>query len=188
MKINKEVHTKYFMWFDLDGVFADFAHGVKQYLGKEIIEDTDWHDCLRKATKPTSGVNLFLDLPVLPDSVKYYNKVKTECNQNNIPVCFLTSISQKNTFAKKVKAEKMLWVINNIDPYAYIQFSKESMDKPNFIKHFNEKYFSHCKPPTHILIDDYIAQKRVWTAAGGKFILHTDWESSYQQFKEIING
>lgn len=188
MKINKEVHTKFFLWFDLDGVCADIHYGAKQYLQKDVIEDTDWYPLLRKTTKPDSGVNFFLDLPILPDTKKYYNKIKTECNQLHIPISFLTSISQKNTFAKKVKMEKMLWVINNIDPYAHVQFARETREKPEFIKHYNEKHFPHCEPPIHILIDDYDFQNRIWTEAGGKFIHHINWEQSYQQFKDIING
>ncbi len=153
---------KYTIYLDMDGVIVDFDGGIEQ-LGIGDVENNsaEWWEAITKA-----GVKFWLDLEWLKDGKKLYKYVK-KFN----PVILSAHSRDKATCIKGKKG----WLKNNIG-----------------IKQANRSIICWAKQKklyaneNAILIDDRLANVKMWRAAGGIAIRHLNTKTTIARLKKII--
>ena len=160
------------IYFDMDGVLADFNRGVQELGGTEPRdqllekpEDTKrlW-DAVRK-------VDHFYDrLETMPGAEEMF---KTLLEKYPGRCEILTGIPKKDKNIQGAGEDKTTWIHRLF-----------SSDIPVNIVYKEEKK-NYCKGSGYILIDDLSTSIDAWRALGGTGILHISVEDTLRQLKEL---
>ncbi len=151
------------IYFDMDGVLADFKRGVKELAGfrmsgadqDAVMKNED--DAMWEAVR---GVDHFYDrLEPLPNGMKLFRFAQEKCPGN---VEVLTGVPKPKRGILNAGEDKISWVkrILGEDVPVHIVFKEE---KKNF-----------CKGKDYVLIDDRQANIEEWVEAGGTGILYKE--------------
>ena len=147
-------------YIDMDGVIADFATWMKQYIPD--IEEKHWRDEKHRGTKndPWAIMDANVDeiykdfgtLDLLPFFQEMYGQMSD--------VKFLTAIPKRwygTDDWETAKWNKLTWLENHFEAFNYDDaiFAKGSGDKWNYAK------------PGDILFDDLEGNIKKWRRAGG---------------------
>ena len=152
---------------DLDGVFADFQAGFRKHLGFDYSDDPKlaW-SILDKVP------HLFRDLQPLPGAVLGFYKLVAQVGIKNCRV--LTALPLPTNKLVTATVDKIYWVIYYLDSDIEVVCVPDWRHKKDF-----------CVPGD-ILIDDSARNIEDWESAGGVGILHTSFESSLAQLKQLV--
>ena len=158
--------TKYDIYLDIDGVFADFAGYIKKLSGKspEDFESKNklWKilgDDVEAGNKPFSNFKKLSDADKLFNYVKKYNPV------------FLSATGK--SMAEEIGKQKCEW-IQKYYPNSRLILVNDATDKAKYVSN------SHS-----ILIDDRTKSIDPWIAAGGIGILHITAEDTINKLKKL---
>lgn len=164
-----ELHEKRHLWFDLDGVFANFEKAARElHKGDyhKLPPSEFWKPIVREID------HFFYNLEVIPDSKSMLEYAKT---LKGISLGVLTALPRPTGKAIQAKDDKIRWVKDNLDPHLFTQTVVGGINKGKF-----------CKSPQDILVDDLQRNIDAWRKAGGIGILHTSPENTIKQLKEIF--
>ena len=161
------------IYFDMDGVLADFCKGAEQlggYVWKkeqnhvEAKDDTMW-DCIR------SVEGFYLKLDLMPGAKEMFDSIYQRFSKK----CeVLTGIPKPKRNIKNVKEDKITWMHERLAADIVVNECNK------------EDKWRYCKGKGCVLIDDMQANIDAWEAAGGTGILYEDAESTLQELERII--
>ena len=152
------------IYFDLDGVLADFDSAVKHLGATQYpIGDEIWEK-LKNEKNFFQKINVMENAHLLFDIVysKYKNKVE-----------ILTGIPQPKREMFSAADDKRQWVYDN--------FTKNIV--VNTVYRAEKKNF--CLGKEYVLIDDMKRTIKEWNKKGGVGILHISVENTIKQMKEL---
>ena len=136
------------LFFDLDGVHADFDTGIFQLTGKypkDLREGDMW-----RAARNQPG--FYANLPRMRGSVELWERYA----KYNPPI--LTGCP--SSFPEQAAADKRTWVAQTLGPQVPV-ITCASKDKR-----------IHMEQPGDVLVDDWHKYRDLWIDHGGIFILH----------------
>lgn len=152
------------IWFDLDGVLADFDKAANRVLGGDHYRYTFvYGDDLLWQRLHSSG-SFFANMEMMPGAQMMLDHVDID------RVKVLTALPKTETDRVRQQKEEWVWSWLPGDVPVVTCFTK---DKPNF-----------CQPGD-ILIDDRAVNMKAWEEKGGRFILHTDAMSTLAQLERM---
>ncbi len=160
------------IYFDMDGVLADFTRGIKELCGfdpavqgesNEKEDDRIWN--------AVRSVDHFYDrLEPVPGSfelfLRIYEKYGDDCQ-------ILTAVPKPKRNIPEAGDDKRRWVKRLLAPEVKINIVLRK-EKPDY-----------CTGPDCILIDDYEKNIREWEAIGGTGILFNSAEDAEDRLKEL---
>jgi hypothetical protein len=152
---------------DMDSVLFDFATPAAKILGRPVSMDITKEDWLIIERDE----RFWLNLELMPDGLKLWE----ETFATNPYI--LTAPGGSDQDAKfRCVFLKQQCCIRNLPGFSIQQFRHcRGVEKQQYAKDENGN--------PNILIDDYHKNVDQWNAAGGRAILHTDTESSLEQFR-----
>ncbi len=165
MTINK-------IYFDMDGVLANFDKGVRDLSGKEPIdqanvapgEDEDMWAGVR------SVPNFYNKLEPMPGALNMfftlYNKYGDKCQ-------ILTGIPKPHRGVQNAKEDKIRWAHRILSEELVVNVVYKE-EKKNF-----------CTGPGDVLIDDYVVNINSWIERGGTGILFSGAEDVLKKIEEM---
>lgn len=156
------------VYFDLDGVLANFDKAAESILGTDNIykfefvygPEAFWNalnhsgDFFEKL-EPTSGAKRMLDAA------------------RGYPTGIITALPK--TKQDLVRLQKKAWVATHLSPELPVICCR-THEKPEF-----------CAPGD-IMIDDRALNKKAWEAKGGRYIIHTCPQNTISQLASFLNG
>ena len=150
------------LYFDMDGVLADFDRGVRELLGFEPklqgVFDPAADDRLFAAIQRCH--NFYAKLEPIPGMLDYFREL------NEIYDCeILTGIPKPERGIVEASDNKKGWIQKYLGDEVVVH-TVLRRDKPLF-----------AKDKTYVLIDDFSKNIRQWERAGGTGILFQDLES-----------
>ncbi len=161
------------IYFDMDGVLADFERGVRELCGmepppqegeKEPGLDLSMWDRVR-------NVGNFYDvLELMPGAKEMFDAVYEKYGDK---VEILTGIPKPDKHILTAAEDKISWMRRLISDKVVMNIVFRA-EKPNF-----------CKGKGHILIDDLGKNIREWENMGGTGILHISPEDTLRRLSEI---
>ena len=160
------------IYFDLDGVFADFDRAIAEILNLPVIGQAKStpaeHDRLFAAIKQTE--HYYDRLELMPNSLELFQTVYKQYGD----CCeILSGIPKPHRGITTAREDKIAWVRRNL-----------SQDiKINLVYRQEKKLF--CTGCDCILIDDYITNIKEWRKHGGTAILHTDAKTTLKELKKL---
>ena len=153
------------IYFDLDGVLADFDSRAEEILGTDNIYKFEFvygPEAFWKGIN--SNAHFFLGLRRMPGSDRLLQATW------HYPRAILTALPKTN--GDTVDRQKREWVREHFGKGMKV-ITCTTKDKPNY-----------CLPGD-ILIDDRAVNKAAWEKAGGKYIIHMSVESTLEQLKSL---
>lgn len=160
------------VYFDMDGVLADFEGGVRKLCGiepkKQGVFDPQKDDEMFEAIHRVE--NFYNRLEPLPGAVGLFLEVLARHGDD----CrILTGIPRPERGIVNAAQHKADWAHRVISPDAQV-IGVRRKDKPDY-----------CTGPDCILIDDHPGNIKQWNRAGGTGILHKDIESTRAALREL---
>lgn len=169
--------TEYELFVDLDGVVADFAHGIRHVHiavhGYEIEHKETQYEldpAYRRLMWDTvsdyqkNGGEMWYELPLMEDAMDLWDHVKDHNPQ------ILTATGNPGYGAGE---QKRRWVAEKFGDHVVVNLARKAREKA-----------VHAGP-NRILIDDKLKAIDPWKEAGGIGILHTSAESTIAQLKAL---
>lgn len=160
------------IFFDMDGVLADFCKGAAElggYVwqreqGHVEISDTTLWDAVR------SVEGFYLKLDIVPGSEELFSAVHKKYGEK---VEVLTGIPKPHRNIKDVEQDKITWMHERLAPGIIVNECNK------------EDKWKYCHGAGSILIDDMLANIEAWRAAGGTGILFENAEDAFRQLQEL---
>lgn len=159
------------IYFDMDGVVADFDRGVRELCGLPVIpysEMTEEQDDKMWAVIKTVG-HFYDKLEPIPGAIELfravYDKYRDRCE-------ILTGIPKAKRGILTAGDDKIAWAHRLLAPGVAVNIVY-AQDKPDF-----------CKGVDCILIDDLESNIRAWENCGGTGILHKSPEQTMAILKD----
>ena len=160
------------IYFDMDGVLADFNRGLQELCGIDKVDqehsneetDTAMWAAVRK-------VEHFYDrLEPVPGSVdlfmKLYQKFGRDCE-------ILTGIPKPNKNIANAGEDKTIWVHRILSPDVVVHIV------------FKEEKKNYCTGPDSYLVDDFTPNITDWEKCGGTGILFHSAEGAEETFRKL---
>ncbi|MDR3473425.1 MAG: hypothetical protein P4M09_17335 [Devosia sp.] len=140
------------LYFDLDGVLADFDAGAGKVLDTDNTYKWEWiHGSEAFWQKLNATPDFFGNLPPCPGALELWDAVK------HLAPVILTALPKKG--ATDVERQKREWARTHLGPDAQV-ITCLTHEKPNY-----------CNP-CDILVDDRSVNADLWARRGGHFVLH----------------
>ena len=163
-----ELEKEYKIFVDLDGVVADLDKHVLDLTGKTFpqLRKNDKDDGFQNFvdSERKKGNSVFGELDLMPDAQQLWDYIV----KYKPSILTATGVPEAQATAEKIR-----WVMNNLNGYDQIHTVKKSILKAEFAK------------PNHILIDDREKSIKPWREAGGIGILHISAADTISQLQEI---
>ena len=158
------------IYFDMDGVLADFDKGVKELCGIEPMDQSIRSE--EKTEEMWSAIrkvpHFYYKLDPLEDGMELFRILYNACPEQ---IQILSAVPKQKRRIHTAEADKRAWCEKYLpDIPVNITLRRE---KPLFAK------------PRNILIDDYIANIRHWDQEGGIGILFTTKDEVLEKLKEL---
>lgn len=160
------------IFFDMDGVLADFNRGIKELCGlSPLCQEMKDKEEDEKMWAAVGGIEHFYDhLELMPDAEEMfrllYEKYGSCCE-------ILTAIPKAKRNIANAGEDKIRWVRRLL-----------SEDIPVHIVYKEEKK-NYCTGKDCILIDDYARNIKEWEAFGGTGILHKSAKETIETLKAM---
>ena len=162
------------IYFDMDGVLADFDRGIEELCGMKAISQADKHrhpGCDDEMWEKVRQVGQFYDkLELMPGAKEMFHAVYAKYGD----ACeILTGIPKPRRGIVTSGEDKTRWMRRMLseDVVVNIVFRE---DKPEY-----------CTGTDCILIDDLEKNIRAWEKIGGTGILHTSPEETMQALNDM---
>lgn len=160
------------IYFDLDGVLADFDRGITELLNIPVVDQSKSspadHDRLFHAMKQTS--HYYDRLELMPGALELFQTIYKQYGDR----CeILSGIPKPHREITTAREDKTAWVRRNL--------SKDI--KINLVYRQEKKLL--CTGSDCILIDDFIANVKEWKKCGGTAILHKDAKTTLKELKKL---
>ena len=161
------------IYFDMDGVLADFNRGIRELCGMEApspdgVEDALLHDRMWKKIRE---VGKFYDkLELMPGAKEMFDRLWEKYGDK----CeILTGVPKPKRGIPEAGDDKTAWVrrLLSKDIKVNIVLRAEKIEK--------------CTGPEAILIDDLEKTIREWRELGGTGILHVDAETTLAELEKL---
>lgn len=146
------------IYFDMDGVLADFGGGLRELCGMEPFENQDLPDEVEQVMWDAirNCPEFYSSLKLVEGSGELFAEMRGKYGDK---VEVLTGIPGQRRRLKNVKEDKVDWAHRLLDPELVVNTVNRS-EKPDFVSG------EDC-----ILIDDYQDNIDLWVEAGGTGIL-----------------
>lgn len=157
------------IYFDLDGVMANFDKAVVLHTGLHYWDRTEsniW-DWLNDVPK------LYFNLEVLAGSLDMFNRVVEARGLTDVEV--LTSLPRSIGETRTADKDKREWVKQFMHPTVTVNTVVGGRNKVNFLQ----------DNPGALLIDDWHLNIDKWIASGGVGILHVDPASTIEKLRVL---
>ena len=142
------------VYFDMDGVLADFAGGFREMCGKDApVQGTPADDAVYEAIRGTP--HFFLRLKPYDDMLQLFQKLR---DTGNIDCIILTGLPKLYRGIEEAEPDKRGWVDEYLGPDTEF-IAVDRRHKADYAE-------------GNILIDDYPPNIEDWEAAGGRGILY----------------
>lgn len=153
------------IYFDMDGVLADFQGGVVKLLGLEPVEQgkntRESDDRLFAAMREFD--HFYSLLEPLPGALELFHAVYEKYGEK----CeILTGVPKPWRGIEHAKEDKIEWAHRILSPKVVVH-TPIRKDK-----------ILYCLGPNSILIDDFVVNIKEWEKAGGRGILHRSAEAT----------
>ena len=162
------------IYFDMDGVLADFNRGVIELLHMQPQdqenEDEEYTNKLWTAVRNTE--HFYDRLEMMPGAKKLFDYAM-EISESNCEI--LTGIPKPKRGVETAGEDKIKWVKRLLSPDIKVNIVYKE-EKKNF-----------CTGKDCILVDDLAANINEWTAAGGTGILYKDAAQTIKLLSEITH-
>ncbi len=160
------------IYFDMDGVLADFDQGVEQLAHfprhNQAEQDDAKVDAMWDAVRK---VPHFYDrLEPMPGALEMLRLVREEFGER---VEILTGLPKPYRNIPDAKADKRTWVNRLVSEDIAVNAC------------IREDKIKYCKDSSSILIDDLESNIESWRKQGGTGILHTSPEDTLKQIREL---
>ena len=167
MKVSK-------IYFDIDGVLADFERGVKEFCHLEPLSQNmkqRSHEADEAMWERIRETDHFYDrLELMPGAKKMfdtvYGKYGDRCE-------ILTGIPKEKRGIVTAESDKINWMKRILSDRVVINVC------------YREEKIQKCTGPDVILIDDMQKNIKEWTEAGGTGILHVSAEQTLKELGEL---
>jgi hypothetical protein len=163
-----ELEKEYKIFVDLDGVVADLDKHVLNLTGKTFpqLRKNDKDDGFQNFvnSERKKGHSVFGELDLMPDAKQLWDYIA----KYKPSILTATGVPEA-----QATAEKIQWVMNNLNGYDQIHTVKKSILKAEYAQ------------PNYILIDDREKSIKPWRGAGGIGILHTSAADTISQLQEL---
>lgn len=159
------------IYFDLDGVLADFDRGVWELCGfpcdihgQDETADRRMWEAVRKVP------DIYARLPLMPGAMELFTAVR-EVYGDRCEI--LTGVPKPWRGIPRAAEDKVYWAHHNLSSDLVVHTVPKE-EKPNF-----------CKGANSILIDDLTRNIENWRKCGGTGILHKSAEETLQILKDM---
>lgn len=161
------------IYFDMDGVLADFEKGVREICGIDAyslnVRRPAGYDELLWA-KVREADHFYDRLELLPGAKEMFDAVRSAYGDR----CeILTGIPKPYKGVKTAAEDKISWMRRLLSEDIVM----------NIV--YREEKKNYCKGPDHILIDDMVKTIKQWDDLGGTGILHVNSEETMKQLKKL---
>lgn len=160
------------IYFDMDGVLADFNRGIKELCGLEPVDQAKkkpaQDDEMFAAMRAVS--HFYDQLKPIPDVLELfetiYQKYGDKCE-------ILSGIPKPKRGIENAAEDKQFWAHRLLadDLKVNIVYREEKKD--------------YCKGPDFILIDDYQKNIKEWEDMGGTGVWFDNIENVYKQLRKL---
>ena len=161
------------IYFDMDGVLADFESGVRELCGMEPQKQgrqTPEQDDLMFAAMRKVG-HFYGKLKPFPEAVALLHEILMALGTEHVAI--LTGVPKPARNIPEASDDKKTWIQRHVTPSLEV----------NTVLRRDKIRFAGSKD--HILIDDYSANIREWEKAGGTGICHTSAEATRKRLVEL---
>jgi len=157
------------VYFDLDGVLANFELAIVRTLEKPYLdrEDNSYWEKLDQIP------HLYLNLDPLYGGRQMVETVIDRIGIENVEI--LTALPKPTGYLNTAREDKEKWVHRHINKNLIV----------NTIEGGKNKYIFLKDNPGSILIDDYERNLRIWQEHGGQPVLHIDPVSTLAKLEYI---
>ena len=160
------------IYFDMDGVLADFDRGVRELCGLESVpqdrERPGKDDAMWAAIRETG--HFYDRLELMPGAKEMFDliywKYGDQCE-------ILTGVPRPERGIITAGEDKIAWTKRNLSEEVKI----------NIV--LRKEKLQFCKGPDSVLIDDRAKTIRDWKEAGGIGILHTSPKDTLDQLRAL---
>ncbi|MCR4892102.1 MAG: hypothetical protein K5989_07990 [Lachnospiraceae bacterium] len=160
------------IYFDMDGVLADFDRGVRELCHMEPLNQmTSTEEEDTKLWAAVREVGHFYDkLEIIPGSDELLRSIMAKYGDK----CeILTGIPKPHRHIDNAGEDKQKWMARHFGPEIRV----------NIV--FKEQKKERCKGEGCILIDDYQKNIYTWRQLGGTGILFTDAASAKEELRRL---
>ena len=161
-----------FIYFDMDGVLADFDNGVRELCHMEPMQQTkstpEDHDRLYEAIRQVE--NFYAKLKPIEEGLQLLKKVYAKYGSR---CAVLTGIPKPSRGLPTAAEQKVQWIADYVSPDIQVHTVLRK-EKVQF-----------CSGSSCILIDDFIANIRQWQKYGGTGILYKNAAETEAKLKKL---
>ncbi|MBE6129039.1 MAG: hypothetical protein E7185_07170 [Erysipelotrichaceae bacterium] len=161
------------IYFDMDGVLADFDRGVRELLGFEPMSQEnhtrEYDDKLFTAIREHG--DFYAQLEVIDESLLLFNELYSQYGGEVVEI--LTGVPNPKREIFEATGNKIDWVRRYM-PEGVVVNALARKEKVKF-----------CLGPEYILIDDFSLNIREWKKAGGTGILYTGADDVRRKLQEL---
>lgn len=161
-----------FIYFDMDGVLADFDRGVKELCHMEPMDQAlstpEDHDRLYAAIRQVDS--FYLNLKPIEEGLELFRKVYARYGSR---CAVLTGIPKPNRGLPTAAVQKIQWIADYISPDVQVHTVLRK-EKTQF-----------CSGDSCILIDDFITNIRQWERYGGTGILYRNAADAEKRLEKL---
>ena len=161
------------IYFDMDGVLADFDRGVREICGMESSDldnpDKTQDDLMWEGIRKAG--NFYDRLEPMPGAIELFRIVYERYGRENCQI--LTAVPKEKRRIVTAGEDKKNWVKRLISPDV----------RMNIVMREEKK--DYASDQDCILVDDLAKNIREWEAFGGKGVLFTDAEQAEAELRNL---
>ena len=163
----EQAKSEYIIYFDMDGVLADFVERIESVTGESIDFLMKDQTTFKKLKSKLVADNFFASLKPM-EGIKLLKELVRDGERVEI----LSSVGQFES--EKVAKQKKAWLKQHLGFSPKFNYTTSSKDKAKYAK------------SNTILIDDRTKSTVPFKAAGGIVILHKSYQATKKQLMAII--
>ncbi len=160
------------IYFDMDGVLADFDLGVVEICG--LPRPAQGHDSAERNRRMWAAIrdvgHFYRKLKPMPGAIEMFQTIYDVYGDR----CeILTGVPKPKRNIPEASADKVEWVRKYLND--------------NVVVHtvLREEKIKYCFGPEYILIDDYTKNGYEWMEHGGTVINHNSSEETLERMREL---
>lgn len=170
---NTERDTNYnrTIYFDMDGVLADFDKHFTQISGGKISDDTPDTD-LWGVINAYGKAKFFSELTPMPGAFQMWDFTK----KNFLNIKILSALGKSDKIDKQTTKGKLTWLRHHLP----------ELQLDDIILVDNKHKKRHYSKPGDIIIDDTLVVIEEWARKGGIAILHKDANTTIGELEKYV--
>lgn len=175
------------VYFDMDGVLADFDGGIRTLCGLEPKPQGSggpgWDDEMFAAIRAVG--HFYRKLPPLEPALALLLEVLEALGPDNTAI--LTGVPKPKRGVPEAAEDKKAWIEEHLARAWTAKHGASGGAAPALAVHtvLRREKMRFAASREHILVDDFAANIREWEEAGGRGILHADAEDTRKRLVEL---